>query len=250
MSFVSYLYHAPVLSVLQMGFTIWMLVDAHRRGMEYYWFFLILIFQPFGAWAYFFLFKVKDFRDGHEWLGNLLHRPPSLQELRHRFESQQTTASRLDLAQRLVELQEYAEAVPHLEAVLGREPEHCQALFALAECRRGLGHPEQAIEPLRKLIHRHSSWQDYRAWQELASVLKESGDAEGSVNTCRELARIAPSLQHKYLLAEQLVDTGATSEARKTLELALEDFRYLTGPSRRRDRRWVGRAKQLLKAMG
>jgi hypothetical protein len=224
-----------------------MLIDAQRRGVEYYWFLLILVFQPFGAWAYFFLFKLKDFRNSQEWLTSLFHRPPPLHELRHRLETRPTTAGRLELAERLVELGEYAEAAPHLEAVLAGEPEHCQALFALAECRRGSGHPDQAVEPLRKLIRRHASWQDYKAWPELISVLRETGDTAGAVESSRELARYAPSLEHKCLLAEQLLDVGAGAEARKTLELALEDFRYLTGVSRRRDRRWVTRAKQLLK---
>jgi hypothetical protein len=250
MPYVPFLYQWPLLSVLQLAFTVWMLFDAHRRGMEYYWFLLILAFQPFGSWAYFFLFKLKDFRDGTGSLATLFHRPPSIEELRHRFESQATTARRLELALRLVELGDYAEAVPHLEAVLAREPEHCQVLFALAQAQRGLGHPELAVPPLRKLIHRHSSWQDYKAWRELISVLVETEDVAGGVETCRELSRIAPSLQHKCILAEQLLDTGATAEARKTLEMALEDYRYLTGLSKRRDRRWVGRAKQLLKEAG
>ena len=40
------------------------------------------------------------------------------------------------------------------------------------------------------------------------------------------------------------------AEARKIAEQGLEDYHYLTGPSRRRDRPWVSKAKQLLKEAG
>ena len=34
------------LYVAQAALTIWMLIDANRRGVEFYWFWLILAFQP------------------------------------------------------------------------------------------------------------------------------------------------------------------------------------------------------------
>jgi hypothetical protein len=247
MPFSPFLHSWSPLYMLQAALTVWMLVDAHRRGVDFYWFFLIFAFQPFGAWVYFFVYKAGDFRDVRGLAGSLFHRPPSLEELRHRLDRLPTTASRLELGERLVQLGEYGEAMPHLEAVLSREPEHCQALFALAACQRGLGHPDLAVEPLRKLIARHPSWCDYKAWYELISVRNESGDRAGAVETSRELIRVAPSLGHKYLLAENLLKSGTDDEARKVLAQGLEDFQYLTGLSRRRDRRWVGRTKQLLK---
>ena len=47
-------------------------------------------------------------------------------------------------------------------------------------------------------------------------------------------------------------DSGGSrmAEARKVVEQGLIDYRYLTGISRRRDRRWVGKAKQLLREIG
>src|SRR5262245_49125561 len=35
------------LYLAQAGLTIWMLIDASRRGVEFYWFWIILFFQPF-----------------------------------------------------------------------------------------------------------------------------------------------------------------------------------------------------------
>src|SRR5437870_3195515 len=182
-----HLYQLSPLYLAQAALTVWMLVDAYRRGVDFYWYWIILVFQPLGAWAYLFIFKVKDFRIDHGWLTSLFHRPPSLQELRHRVERSATLASRLELAERLAEAGEYAEALPHLEAVLAREADHCQALFLLAASHRGLGHPEQAVPPLEKLIARHPSWRDYEAWHTLIEVRRETGDLAGAVASCREL---------------------------------------------------------------
>jgi hypothetical protein len=235
------------LYLLQAAMTVWMLIDANRRGAEYYWYWIILVGQPFGAWVYFFLYKLKDFQEGHNPLAALFHRPPSLQELRHRVEQSPTVAHRLDLGERLVELGEYDEAMPHLEAMLAREPEHCRSLFLLARSHCSLGHPEEAVPLLHKLIARQPTWNDYAAWHMLIEVCQETGDLPGALMRCRDLARLAPSLQHKCLLAEHLLQRGEKSEARRIMEQSLDDYRYTTGPTRRRDGRWVGKAKQLLK---
>ena len=247
MPYIPYLFEWSPLYFVQAALTIWMLVDANRRGVDYYWFLIILAFQPLGPWVYFFLYKVKDFRGGRGWPAGLLQRRASLEELRHRAERLPTAANRLELGERLVETGMFAEAAPHLEAVLAREPQHCQALFALAESHRGLGRPEQAVPLLQTLVARHPGWRDYHAYHRLIEVRDEAGDKLGAVASCRELARVAPSLEHKCLLSELLLETGERTEAKKVVEQGLEDYRYLTGLSRRRDRRWVGKAKQLRK---
>src|ERR671924_401471 len=59
-----YLFELSPLYLAQAALTIWMLVDANRRGVDFYWFWVILVFQPFGPWAYFFLYKLKDLQRG------------------------------------------------------------------------------------------------------------------------------------------------------------------------------------------
>src|SRR5262245_59651528 len=164
MPYIPYLYEFAPLYLAQVALTIWMLVDANRRGVEVHWFWIILIFQPFGAWAYFFIYKVKDFQDRPGWLGNLFQRRPSLAELRHRAGQSPTPASWLELGERLVQDGAFAEAVPHLETVLAREPDHCRCIFLLARAHRGLGKPAQAVLLLQRLLARQPNWGDYRAW--------------------------------------------------------------------------------------
>src|SRR5438093_1136148 len=127
----------------QLAFTAWMLVDCYRRHADYYWFWVILLFQPLGAWIYFFVVKLKDFSGSGGW--SFFHPRPSLDELRYRAEQTPTLANHLELAQRLIERHEHPEAIPHLEAALQKEPDHCQVLYSLAVCHSEQGHPEQAM---------------------------------------------------------------------------------------------------------
>jgi hypothetical protein len=233
------------LYLAQAALTIWMLVDANRRGAESHWFWIILFFQPIGAWIYFFLYKVRDFTGERRWMADLFHRRPSLEELRHRADLSPTLANRLELGERLVEAGAHDEALPHLQAMLAREPDHCRALFALARAHRGRGQPAEAAAALQKLIACQPNWGDYTAWRMLIEVCDEAKDPAAALAQCRELARVAPRLQHRCLLADHLLETGEQAEARKVVELGLEEYRYLTGNLRGRDRRWVARAKQL-----
>jgi hypothetical protein len=235
----------PIFSLLQTAFTIWMLVDVYRRGAEYFWFWVILLVPGVGAWVYFFAVKVPSGDFGQLQLGGFLRRGPSLDQLRYQAEQTPTLASHLALAERLIELGQHSEAVPHLEAALQTEPEHGRALFSLASCQRELGRPAEAIPLLERLLRRDQRWGDYEGWRLLIDVQNQTGDHAGALRNCRELVRLSPTLQHRCLLAEYLLDQGETKEAQFLLEQALRDHDYAPGPIRRRNRRWASEARRL-----
>lgn len=241
-----YLYESTPLLILQLALTLWMLTDASRRHVDTWWIWIILVIQPLGAWAYFCVYKLPDLNSG-AWLANLFHRPPSVEELRHWAEQTPTLANRLELGERLAETGAYGEAVRYLEPVVAQEPEHCRAQVALARAYRGLGNPHKAVPLLKQVIARQPSWGNYDAYRQLIEVSQEAGDQTEVLTQCRALVRALPSLEHRHRLATQLLATGQKAEARTVLTEGLTEYRYLSGPSRRRDRRWVGKVQQLLK---
>ncbi len=249
------MFHLPFLVELsplylaQGALTIWMLIDASRRDIHPYWFWIILAFQPLGAWAYFVSYKLKDFTSGGSWLANLFTRRPSLEELRYRVEQAPTVARHLELAERLIEAHEYEESESHLKSVLQHEPEHGAALMALAECYRQTDRPAEAVPLLLKLVAQRPNWRDYLAWHNLIDTYQAAGNPTEAVAQARKLSQVVPTLENKCRLARCLTESGNVPEARQVLEKALDDYRYSQNPSRK-DRRWVGRAKQLLKELG
>lgn len=244
-SFYHYLHEYPLLALAQSGFTIWMLVDANRRRAEQYWFWVILFFQPLGSWAYFLTHKLGDFSVAGGW--SLFHRRPSLDELRYQVQQTPTLTSYLALAERLVETGEHEEAAKYLELALAREPDHCQVLYLLAVSHAELGRPGQAIPLLERIIQRDRAWSDYSAWRLLVEARSQADDRPGALAACRELVRLSPTLRHRCLLAEHLLDAGHAVEARELLEQSLVDHRYAPAPLRRRNRSWASEARRLQK---
>jgi hypothetical protein len=237
-----------VVGLAQLGFTIWMAVDAYRRQADWYWFFVIICFPGVGPWIYFFAVKLGDFSGFsglRDW--SFLQRRPALEELRYRAEQMPTLTNRLALAERLCEIKDYEEAVPHLEAVLAQEPDLSQPRYLLALARAEEGQPEQAVPLLEKLIARDRTWSNYAAWHLLIRIQGENGAGDKALATCRELARLAPTLQHQCLLAERLLAEGQDDEARQLLQRSLEEHQYAPGFIRRRNHRWASRARQLQK---
>ena len=212
--FLDILEYYPILTLLQTAFVVWMVVDVYRRGAETYWYFVILLLQPVGPWVYFFVVKVPsgDFRPAN--FGGLVRRGPPLEHLRYLAEQTPTLTNHLNLAQRLIEINRHGEAVPHLEAVLKTEPDHGMALYSLATCHHALGRSAEAVPVLQKLLGRDNRWGNYAGWRLLVAAQDELGDGAGALQSCRELTRLAPTLQNQCLLAEHLLDGGQTIEAR------------------------------------
>jgi len=81
----------------------------------------------------------------------------------------------------------------------------------------------------------------------LIETKEKNGDKGDALATCQDLVKLAPSLRHRCMLAEYLLESGQPGQARELLDQALQDHYYAPGPLRRRNRRWAGEARRLLK---
>ena len=235
-------------SLLQMAFTIWMAVDAYQRGVDYFWYWVILLFQPIGPFIYFFAVMVPGFRTRgfRPTTGPNRQSKLSLQELTYRVERAPTVANRLALAERMMDKGEHAEAIPLLEAILAIESDYGSALHALAECRLATGAPDEAATLLDRLIRKDYRWSNYRAWRTLITVHEARGKPADALQTCREYEKRQPTLENKCLLARHLIANDGTAEAEALLDRALEDLHYAPFRDRMRNYRWSREAKRIL----
>jgi hypothetical protein len=237
----------PILSAAQTVFMIWMAVDAFRRRAENFWYWIIFFVPVIGAWVYFFAVLAPHLASDKNYFSQLFQRKVSLEELRYKAEQTPTLANNLALGQRLIARGNAPEALPVLEAAHKVEPEHGSVLFALAQCHAQQGQTDHAVAFLERIIKRDPRWSDYDAWRLLIEIHTDAGRDEIALEKARELVRIAPSLRHKCVLSEILIDQDIKDEARMLLDRALLDHAYTPATLRRHNRAWVKQAKKLLK---
>jgi hypothetical protein len=235
----------PLVSLAQTLFMIWMAVDVYRRRAEYFWYWIIFFIPVLGAWVYFFAVVAPHL--GSPGNMNWFQRKTSLGELRYRAEQTPTLANNLALGQALIARGAFAEAIPVLEAAHKVEPDHGSVLFALAQCHARQDDQSQAAAFLERIIRRDPRWSDYDAWRLLIDTLLDAGHHEAALEKARELVKIAPSLRHKCVLGDILVDQSYKGEARTLLEGALDDHAFTPAALRRHNRTWARQARKLLR---
>lgn len=232
----------PILSAIQSLFMVGMLIDAYRRGVEQWWFYFILFVPIIGAWAYFFVVFVPRF----DLKFPFFERKTPVEELRYRAQNSPTFANDFALGQRLVELGRYDESLAPLESARKREPTHPQVCFHLAKSLYELHKSSEALPFVQAILDKEPRWEDYAAWRLLIKIQHDLNQADAAVETARHLVRLSPRMEHKYLLAEQLVHIDQDGEARLVLENALQEQQFVSAPVRRLNRKWVKEAKRLL----
>lgn len=236
----------PILSVFMLAFTVGMMVDAYRRGAEPFWYWLLWLMPVIGPLFYFFVHPGPELWSK---LGPLFQPGVSLNELVHRVEQSPTLANRLALGQALIARKEYTDALSHLEPALKIEPDHGQVLYAIAVCMVRMDRAPEAIPYLERILAKDPRWGDDQAGVLMVEIHQDLGDHATALVKARQLIQLAPTLKHKCLLAEVLLQNGEAREARTMLERALQDHSFLPSPLRRRNRVWARQAKRILKRL-
>lgn len=235
---------------LAIAFHVWMIVDAVRRRAQFYWF-LIIVFLPFGSLVYFFMVKLRDVR-GTPALTPKPQAPAraSLPELRQLALEIPSFHNRINLADALEEQEMYVEAEPLYRQILAREPENKPALHGLARCLLGLGRPAEACEKLAELMNQDSGFRDYSAALDYAEALWQSNQGQDAVDLLRGLVRVSSRVNHRVALAHYLSLHSGPEAARAELEAALREYQDLPAFAQKRDRKWADRAQKMLRELG
>ncbi|MGC4070586.1 MAG: tetratricopeptide repeat protein [Polyangiaceae bacterium] len=235
-----------VIFYLAAAFKLWMLVDAMRRRVDNYWYFIIA-FIPLGDWAYFIVNKFPELRKR---LGGLrFYRPNSLEALTYAVKTTPSAENRLRLAEGLYDAGLRTEAFEHFEAVLKTYPGDFRALYGAAMTLKALGRLEAALERFEQLLERNPAHDDYVSTLELADTLRQLSRNEEARAELERLVRQSPRVKHYLALAEHLVDMGCIDDARSFLEIALREYESAPDFIKRRERKFIGTVKSLKKQL-
>ncbi|MDZ4063209.1 MAG: hypothetical protein U1E22_00915 [Coriobacteriia bacterium] len=236
--------------ILISAFTIWMIIDAARRRVEYYWFLIIIFFAPFGGLIYFFAVKLKDFRGAP--VPNVLPKPsgPSLAHLRQQALESPSIANRLAFGDALREAQKHRDAIEEYDFVLHRDEKCREALHGIALCHLELEAPGEAVAYLTKLMDIDPRYRDFQAAMDYAEALWFDGQRDLSLDVLEDLATTSTRIDHSLAYANYLALAEQTSRARQVLETALKDYEQSPSFVQRRDREVARNAEKLLAQLG
>ena len=224
------------------AFTIWMIIDAIRRRAEYYWY-LIILFVPFGSLIYFALVKVKDWDLGRRLPGA---GTKDVSRLHRKLQETPSVANKLELADALEGAERFQEAEPLFREVLEQDPGNLQSLHGLARCAMSDGRFDEAVEYLEKLLGEDNAYRDYGAALDYAEALWRNGQRDDTIEVLEGLVAISTRVNHHVALAHYLQEDGRTARAREVLERGLANWETSPDFVQRRDEKWARRARKML----
>lgn len=229
-------------------FKLWMLVDAYQRRPDPFWWFIIL-FVPFGEWAYFFVVKRHDIDVTRMRRTLLPDRPASLAQLRAQAKHSPSLANKVLLAQGLLEAGEIDEALALFREALERDPQDVRARHGLGQALLAHGEPAEAVAVLSAIVAQDRRYANGDAWVDLVEARWAQGDAERAIEEQRGLIRDTGRIDVILDLAEHLRELGRIDEARELLDEAVEAHQHQPAFVKRRDRAWARRARSMQKSL-
>jgi hypothetical protein len=234
--------------VLAAAFTVWMGVEAVRRGQASPWLWIILIFGPIGAAVFFFSEYLSQTHS--------LFRAPAkvgseeLRQAEAEVRRLDTAAAWLDYAAALRSREKLKDAVEAARTALARDPSSVQGHFELGMSLRALDRASEAIQPLEFVIAKDPGYELGEAAFALADVQARTQDLAGARATLESL--VERSSQPRFLYSLALVQAGTDDKqaARRSLERILDEAKYVPDYLERGVRPWVRKARGMLKKLG
>ena len=235
--------------LLLSAFTVWMAVEAVRRGQAGSWLWIILFFGPLGAAVYFF----SEYLD-HPWRwGSAAGRKVTADDVRRA----QADAKRLDtaatwshLASLLRVRKEFAKAAEAAGKALERDPKGRDARYELGLALLGTGRPADAVPHLREVVATDRFFDTGDALFALAEAEKASGDLPRARADFEELSGRSGRPEILYALAEVQARLGDRESAAQSLRRIVEEADLVPGYLQRNVKPWVRKARRALKRMG
>lgn len=235
-----------VLFALQSAFSLWMLVDAAKRGAGCVWYMIIMM--PFGEIAYFLAVKVHD-PEFAAFRINLFSRPPSIDQLRINAENAPSFENRLMLARGLHDGDRHAEAAELFRRLHDAEPEDKATLYGLGCSLLGAGETTAAIQVLQELAELDFKYAEYAAGSMLADIYWREERREESLELRRTIANTSRSLAHQTELARSLAEVGRGPEARTLIERCLSEYALSPRYIQKSDKPHARAARRVLKSL-
>ena len=238
-----------LLGVATLAFSIWMAVDCWRRGAEWYWIWLILVFQPLGGIVYFF----TQFWTGSHLEYGLWKRFMAggrIREAKDRAHYLDTSAAYEELGDLYAGAEKWMDADAAYREALQRDAENMQAQVRRGYALLAMERADEAWPLLGPVYLKNPAFDDDKLIRHLARCQAMRGNLVDAGNLYAYFLRRHSYTEVQFEYAHVLLKSGKTEEGRKALEELIRDSEHAPKYQQKRDRRWVREARRLLKAQG
>lgn len=251
----SYSAPSPVMGIiwdifwfLYIVFMVWMLVDCFRKDPDrFLWFWVILIFQPIGAFIYFFV----------RWLpSNQFQLPDFAKPFFHqrRLNELETAALQIGNAYQFVRwgdaLKEAGIHQKSLDAylqALKKEPENLQALWGAAQIEMHLKKYESAKDRCQKILDLDPEYKFGDVSLLHCKTICQLDSPDKARECLVKHTKRWRQPEAMFMLAELEAEAGDHQAARKTLQGMLLDINGSPRGIARKFVRWKSKARHLLR---
>jgi hypothetical protein len=231
------------------AFTVWMAVEAVRRGQTQSWLWIILFFGPLGAAAYFF----TQYLD----LAAVGFGGGARRVTRGDIREAQADVRRLDSAAAFIHLaslhrarKEFDGAGAAARKAVERAPANIDAQHELGLALLGAGRHAEAVEPLEKVVAKDRAFDTGNALYALAQAQRGAGDLTAARATLEELEGQSSRPEILYDRAILEGRLGNREAAARCLQRIIDEAEYVPDYLQRTLRPWVKKARQGLKKLG
>lgn len=228
--------------VLSAGFTLWMAVEAVRRGQAGTWLWIILMFGPIGAGVYFF---AEYWGQGPGIaVGARRVRGEEVRQAALDARRLDTAGSWAQLASLLRARGDFVGAVDASQKAVERAPQDVDARYELGRALLGAGRPQEALEPLAAVALHDPGYDKGEVLMALSQAQEATGDRAGARTSLEHLAERSALPEVLYHLALLQSGLGDTPAAQASLQRIVDESQYAPDYMRRRLRPWVKRAQK------
>ena len=227
-------------------FTVWMLVDAARRG-EWVWFAFMIVFPVINPILYFFMVFRSEatYSTGFELPGQ--HKRERIAELEKQIHLLDKAHHHLELADIQFQRGKFKLAEESYLRALEREPQDMDARARYGQCLLRLNRAAEARPYLEAVCFENPKHDYGHTLMALAEARTALGDADGAMENWEQVVTDHSYARARVQLAELLAAKGQTERARQLVTEVISEDKHAPDYQREQEKPWVARAKKLLK---
>lgn len=238
----------PLILIACAGAWVWCIADALRNHRPWNWVLAVLVLPPVAIPAYLLNFKFFGGNDEGRVDGQvrLMRR---LRELQEELRLRDVPALRIEMAEVLMRLERWQEALAALQPAIDHDPEDIRAQYLAGQCWLRLARAREAAVHLEYVVDQEPRHARGEARLALGNALEALGEAARAHEQFEAVARDFNLPEAVVRHARAMSGKGRHDEARRLLTVMLQHVGELDPETARRSRKWIRAGAEDLKKL-